>query len=334
MTRRPSDRPPAEDTLRDRPRNRQVSASDCGCARRRLPTCRRRSRMCRGADPGLPGRRPPDRGASRRCRVRLDADRGRSGRCGAARRRSLVSRRGRRHVSSDTADRTGKHRTPCGHRRLLGDRRRATGDGHRLTRIHGHLECRLGSRAVCGGRSRLRRGRHGPARRHRDLRRRRGTRCSRARLHGRIDAGGLGRQRGCGRRGEHRRRGFGRLQGRRRGSRRSRGRRRRQWGRGLDRRSCRGLGRGCRITARGGRERSWRQETERVDVALLVGRAPDPEVDARGRLLGRPTRAHRPDRGTLRDRLPLRDADRAEVDERHRIAVGGEDRHPAAVRGE
>ena len=135
---------------------------------------------------------------------------------------------------------------------------------------------------------------------------------------------GDGRRRRCrGRRGrrDDRRRAHGRT-GRRDGGRRgSRARRGRGDGRRLGRRR---LG---RRTARG-------QQAERVDVAFVLRRDPDAEVDTRGRMLRVAARAHRPDGRAFVDHVALRGRDRPEVDERDRVAVGREDRHAASVGGE
>ena len=77
--------------------------------------------------------------------------------------------------------------------------------------------------------------------------------------------------------------------------------------------------------------RSRREQPEWIDVSLVVGRAADPEVDARHVLLGRAARAHRADGVAFADGRALRDLDRAEVDERDGVAVRREDRHAAAV---
>jgi hypothetical protein len=131
-------------------------------------------------------------------------------------------------------------------------------------------------------------GRHlGPARRRRRVGR--GGRASDGRRRGRC-------RHGCSRRG-------GRVT-------RRRGRRRRGRRHGLGRRRSRNAG---------------RQEPERVEITLLVGRDPDPEVDVRGLHLGIAARADRADRVALGDRCTLGDDDRTEVREGDRIAVGGED---------
>jgi hypothetical protein len=65
---------------------------------------------------------------------------------------------------------------------------------------------------------------------------------------------------------------------------------------------------------------SDREERERVDVALLIRGQAHSEVHVR---LGEVDGAARPDRAhhrPLRDRRPARDADRAEMDERRRVA--------------
>ena len=203
-----------------------------------------------------------------------------------------------------------KHR--CVRRRLhpsaragIGGRRLAGGRRGRPTPDHdsGLVGCRDRSLGRLCGRRRRRRGN-----RRRLRRPRRGRRGSR-------DHGLPGGDRASRRRG--------RRCGRRRGRRR---------GRCDRRRGCHGLRRGRRLRTRRGRRGPLRQQTERVDIALLVRGVPDTEMDARDRLLGRPARAHRPDRRALRDGLALRDADRPEVDERHGVAVLREDRDASAVR--
>jgi hypothetical protein len=82
----------------------------------------------------------------------------------------------------------------------------------------------------------------------------------------------------------------------------------------------------------GSRGRIRRQEPEWVEVAELVGCQTDPEVDVRNGLLGRSARPHRGDGVTLGDGRALRDDERAEMRERHRVAVGGLDREALATR--
>jgi hypothetical protein len=89
-------------------------------------------------------------------------------------------------------------------------------------------------------------------------------------------------------------------------------------------------GRGRRLAPGGGARRKKRQ---RIEVALRVGRQAHAELHERLRLLRLATRADRPDAVALGDRHALRHRDRAEVRERHRIALGGGDRHaPARAR--
>ena len=111
-----------------------------------------------------------------------------------------------------------------------------------------------------------------------------------------------------------------------RGRRRSRGCAggRRQRGRRLGRRGRRGSG--------SPRRGSHRQERERVEIAVVVGRGADAEVDVRDGLLGRPARADRADRLALTDRRALRDRHRTEMGEGHGERVAGEDRHGVAAR--
>ncbi len=138
---------------------------------------------------------------------------------------------------------------------------------------------------------------------------------------------------------------------RRRGRARARGRS----GRGRRRRAGRGrrIGRGCRIgrrsrsrgrsrsrsrsRRRGRRRRGLRrvgshgEESQRVDVSLLLRRDADAEVDVGLRQLGLVGRADSPHRGALRDCQPLRDAYRPEVRHRHRVAARRLDRDDEAV---
>ena len=117
----------------------------------------------------------------------------------------------------------------------------------------------------------------------------------------------------------------------------------------LDRRRRSGLRPGCAGTRRGGasrlrdgcrRRRGRRRrvggtpaagERERVDVAVLVARDANAEVDVRRRApaspLG-PTRADAAPSSTRRRAC----TERAEMGERHRVAVGGLDRHAQPVR--
>jgi hypothetical protein len=121
----------------------------------------------------------------------------------------------------------------------------------------------------------------------------------------------------------------GRRGRRRRGSRSLRGRR------GTRRRLV-GCGRGrpvARRTCRGGRVGPRRKKAQRVEVPVLVCRDPDPEVHVGHVVLGVAAHADRSDDGSLADRRALRDGNRAEVGQRHRKAVGGEDAHRAPVTG-
>ncbi len=110
-----------------------------------------------------------------------------------------------------------------------------------------------------------------------------------------------GRRRGCGCRSGH-----GRCSesGRRSGR------------RGLD-------GRGRRRIRDGGPRREQR---ERVQVPLVLRGPPHAEMDVGLADLGLAARPDRADRRSLRDGRMQRDSDRAEVSERHRVAVGGLDR--------
>jgi hypothetical protein len=173
---------------------------------------------------------------------------------------------------------------------------------------------RSGRRLRLGGR------RSGRGRRHRGD-------CRRA---GRRLGGRRSRRRGHGRRRRRRRR--RRVEARRR----SRGR--------LGRRGCRQrLGCRCRCRRRQRRSRRnrrgrrrrgrRRQEAERIEVALVAGVHADAQVDVGNVELGRPARPDRPDRRTLCEHGALRNAERAEMRERHGERVGREDRDALAARG-
>jgi len=111
--------------------------------------------------------------------------------------------------------------------------------------------------------------------------------------------------------------------GGRRRRRRSRGRRRWRSGRSYRRRR----------RARPGRGRLRRQKQQRVDVAVRILGAPNTEVDVRDVMLDVSAWAARPDGGTLADRLTTPEGRRAEMSQRHRVAVGGLDRHGSATHG-
>jgi hypothetical protein len=68
-----------------------------------------------------------------------------------------------------------------------------------------------------------------------------------------------------------------------------------------------------------------RKQAERVDVAVLVGGDSNAEVDVGFRQLGLAARTDRPDRFPLHDGHALGHGHGPEVDERHRVAVGGRD---------
>jgi hypothetical protein len=216
----------------------------------------------------------------------------------------------------------------------------ASADGRRRCYRPGLVNGRLGPRWP-GARRRLRRLRGLP----RNGRRRRRVRRSGDRRRGRRGGGRrVGRGRG---RGRSRAPGSG-AQLYRRGRRRVRGRRRsRIDGRRVDGRRRRSRCDGCRCRGSGsergsgggrgrrrlGRRRpgARREQTERVDVPLGLGRDANPEVDAGYGMLRVTARSHRPDRRSLRDRVALGHRDRTEMDERHRVPVGRDDRHATAV---
>jgi hypothetical protein len=289
-----------------------------GSAAGTRPECRPVHQVCRRGRPGLAA----GRGSGSSCH-------GGMGRSGAAR-----GRLPGRHGPGGRDDRDGCRSRP-GAGRPVGDPRRVLRGARRGPQRHGPRR-RLGPG---GGAGRAKRRSVGVRSADLDPRVR-----GRRRVARRLDlrrCGRLGERRGCGRRRSHdvHRRGriWGRSRSRSRSRRGSRGRRRRAcrsrrrrrgWGRLLGGRDGRrdGLGGRCRLwRGRRRRSRARGQEAERVDVAFLVGRAADAQVDARHRLLGRAARAHRPDRRTLAHLVAFRDADRAEMDEGHRIAVGGED---------
>lgn len=64
------------------------------------------------------------------------------------------------------------------------------------------------------------------------------------------------------------------------------------------------------------------KKRQRVDVAVRFGGQADPEVDVRLDPLGVAARADRADGLSFLDRSPCRHADRSEMDERDRVAVG------------
>jgi hypothetical protein len=333
-------------------------------ARRLVGRSRRRDRRRRLLRLGLRGRirlgrRPRGRGIRGQARLgrvergfsRLDVER----RIGRGERRG-----GRRRRRGPRSRRQGR-RSRIGHRRL-GDRgfgRRWLGYGRRAGRSGWAFRAGgTAGRGVARGRSRgaatFVRGRiglrravgtsgHGVVRGRRSLgvgtgragRSRRTVRGCRGRFHGGLP-GAIGRCRRVVRR--RRRPGARRVAGRVRGvtgSGRS--------GSGhLGRPSLRGrrLSRSGRRRRhdRGRRLKEWRrdrqdgargQQRERVDVALRRGRHTDAEVYRR--LGGLVRDADRADRLALGDGSAAPDGDRAEMDERDRIAVGSQDRHDEAA---
>ena len=77
--------------------------------------------------------------------------------------------------------------------------------------------------------------------------------------------------------------------------------------------------------------RPQRQEGQRVEVAVRIGCRPQAHVHVRNGVLGRPRRADCSDDGALVDASSTRHGHRAEVDERHRVAVGRFDRDRQTV---
>ncbi len=162
------------------------------------------------------------------------------------------------------------------------------------------------------------------ARRCRNLRHDPSSRRTRSRSRSRSRGGARSvasdlRRRGGWRRGDR----LGRLRGRRR---RLGHRRRGRLGRGRSgsrsRRRRRGRGSG----------RTGREQPERVDVSFTLRLDADTEVHGRDVMLRVAAPAHAPDRRALGHRVAFRDADGTEMDERHRVAVGGEDRDAPPVR--
>jgi ABC-type amino acid transport substrate-binding protein len=71
------------------------------------------------------------------------------------------------------------------------------------------------------------------------------------------------------------------------------------------------------------------EKSQGVDVAVLIGRQADPEMQVGLGVLRIAASADRADRLALRDRGCSRDGDRAEVDEGDGVAVGRLDRYDA-----
>ena len=94
--------------------------------------------------------------------------------------------------------------------------------------------------------------------------------------------------------------------------------------------------RGGRSLGRSGRRRrgnaSFRQERQRVDVALGVVGASDPEVDVGHLNLRVARRADRPDDLSLDDAVAGADRQRAQVQQGYRVTIGRPDRQRTAVR--
>ena len=72
--------------------------------------------------------------------------------------------------------------------------------------------------------------------------------------------------------------------------------------------------------------RPCRQDRQRVDVSVLVGRDSYPQMHVGRRLLGLAARTDGPDDVALEDLLPPADGNGPEVNERHGVAVVGADR--------
>jgi hypothetical protein len=98
----------------------------------------------------------------------------------------------------------------------------------------------------------------------------------------------------------------------------------------------------CNLDGRRSRARRWwrrrrgcsrRQQRERIHIALRIARGTYAQVDVRKLVLGCPTRPDRPDRRPFANRVTLRNGERAEMDECHRVAVVGLDRDDLSARG-
>jgi hypothetical protein len=207
-------------------------------------------------------------------------------------------------------------------------------DGRRRRRNGNRLRDRWGSAVRDRLGRAFRRGTRGNGPGHRRRRRHRSRDRRRRRHCGRRGRGCSGRRRSDGRvRRSSRRR--GRLSGRGRGDlRRRRGRRRRRCrrGRGGHRgnRHRRSRPRLCRIDGRHSRDgvgSAWRQEPDRVDVALVLVCVPNSQLHVRPAHLGISAGTDRPDAVAFGNRRPLGDPDRSELGERDRPAVRGQDRH-------
>ena len=81
------------------------------------------------------------------------------------------------------------------------------------------------------------------------------------------------------------------------------------------------------------RVRPFREEPERVDVALRVGRDADAEVHVRAGMLGLAARPERPDGLALGDEGAAPHGGLTEVKERDRVPVGRPDRDRAPASG-
>jgi hypothetical protein len=83
---------------------------------------------------------------------------------------------------------------------------------------------------------------------------------------------------------------------------------------------------GCRGSRPGLGQWTRGQERQRIHVALLIGRPAYSEVHVRLGQIDRSARADRADDRAFIDGSSARDTDRAQVDERRRVAEGGLDR--------
>ena len=135
---------------------------------------------------------------------------------------------------------------------------------------------------------------------------------------------------------------------RRRRSRCRRGRRRRWGGCGDLRRRrspdrygdrcgsrSRNRGRGLRRSRRWrrrGSSRTRREQPERVDVSLTLRLDTHAQMHGGDVVLRFAAPSHAPDRYAFGDGIALRDPDRTEMDDRHGVAVGGQDRDASPVR--
>jgi hypothetical protein len=109
------------------------------------------------------------------------------------------------------------------------------------------------------------------------------------------------------------------------------GRRRRGCG-SRGRRRCGSRGRDRRLARRGRRRRERRQEAQRIEIALRVAAEPDAELDVRDRMGRHAAGADHRDRFALGHDRAAADEERAEMQKRDGVAVGGLDGDREPVR--